>query len=188
MGEGSGWIEPAAAHQRVCCADCPSMFKNRSQVVFIIFFEEGTVNDAEDVLPVILPPAFDQVPGNGLQLESQADTSSLIEPLFQRGGYDVLMLRAVLPKERAAGIRAAAGIRYIKNIFHAGSIPGAVDQSDALGAAPHIAVHGVIPDLVARAGRRLRLLGEDQELLIIGVLIQSGRCFKKCRPCLEAFS
>ena len=99
----------------------------------------------------------------------------------------ILMLRAVLPKERAAGIRAAACVGYVKDIFHAGSIPGTVDQPDPLGAAPHIAVHGVVPDLILRAGGGLRLLGEDQELLIVGILVKPGRCFKKCRPCLEAF-
>ena len=188
MGEGSGGIEPAAAHQRVCCADCPDVFENRSQVVFIIFFEEGTVNDAKDVPMVFLPIALDQLSGNGLQLKSETDAAGLTEALFQGGGHTVPVLRAVFPKERAAGIRAAACVGYIKNVFHPGRVPGAVDQRNAFRAAPHIAVHGLVPDLIASAGGRLRLLGKDQKLLVIGVLIQSGRCFKKCRPCLEAIS
>ena len=97
VSEITGGIKPAAAHQHVCGADCPGVFENRSQVVFIIFFKEGTVNDAKDVLPMLLPPAFDQAPGNGLQLESQTDAFGLAEPLFQCGGHAVLMLRAVLP-------------------------------------------------------------------------------------------
>ena len=188
MGEVPGGIEPAAAHQRVCCADCPGVFELRSQVVFIIFFEEGTVNDAKDVPLVFLPIALDQLSGDGFQLKSETDAAGLTEPLFQGGGHTVPMLRAVFPKERAAGIRAAACVGYIKDIFHPGRVPGAVDQSNALCAAPYIAVHGFVPDLIASAGRGLRLLGKDQELLIVGVFIQSGRCFKKCRPCLEAIS
>ena len=188
MGEVTGWIEPAAAHQRVCCADCPGVFENRSQVVFIIFFEERTVNDAENVPLMLLPPAFDQITGDVLQLKSKADPAGLTETVFQRSGHSVQMLRTVLPKERAAGIRAAACVGYIKNVFHPGRVPGAVDQRNAFRAAPHIAVHGLVPDFIASAGGRLRLLGEDQELLVVGVFIQSGRCFKKCRPCLEALS
>ena len=188
MGEVPGGIEPAAAHQRVCCADRPGVFENRSQVVFIIFFEEGTVNDAKDVPLVFLPIALDQLSGDGFQLKSETDAARLTEALFQGGGHTVPVLRAVFPKERAAGIRAAACVGYIKDIFHPGRVPGAVDQSNALRAAPYITVHGFVPDLIASAGRGLRLLSEDQELLVVGVFIQSGRCFKKCRPCLEAIS
>ena len=75
MGEVPGGIEPAAAHQRVCCADRPGMFENRSQVVFIIFFEEGTVNDAKDVPLVLLPIALDQLSGDGFQLKSETDAA-----------------------------------------------------------------------------------------------------------------
>ena len=78
VGEVVGGVKPAAAHQHVGGAVRSRVFENRSQVVFIIFFEEGTVNDAEDVLPVILPPAFNQIPGNGLQLESQTDRKSVV--------------------------------------------------------------------------------------------------------------
>ena len=37
-----------------------------SQVVFIIFLQEGTVNDTENVLAVIFPIRFDQISGNSL--------------------------------------------------------------------------------------------------------------------------
>ena len=186
VGEVVGGSKSAAAHHHVCRADGSGVLENSSQVVFIIFFEEGTVNDTEDVPSVLLPPAFDQISGNVLQLKSKADPAGLAETVFQRCGHSVQMLRTVLTKERAAGIRAAACVGYIKNVFHPGRVPGAVDQSNALCAAPYIAVHGFVPDLIASAGRGLRLLGKDQELLVVGVFIQSGRCFKKCRPCLEA--
>ncbi len=188
VGEVVGWVKSAAAHQHVGGADSSRVFENRSQVVFIIFFEERTVNDAAEVALMLVQPAFDQLPGDGLQLKSEAHAPGNAEALFQRRGHAVLMLRTVLPKERAAGIRAAACVGYIENVFHPRVVPGAVDQRDAFRAAPYIAVHGLVPDLVACAGRGLRLLGEDQKLLVIGVLIQSGRCFKKCRPCLEAIS
>ena len=188
VGEIVGGVKSAAAHQHIGGADRSRVFENRPQVVFIIFFEERTVNDTAEVALMLLQPVFDQLSGNGLQLESKAHASGNAEALFQRRGHAVLMLRSILPKKRAAGIRAAACVGYVENVFHPWVVPRAVDQRDALRAAPHIAVHGLVPDLVAGAGGRLRLLGEDQKLLVIGVLIQSGRCFKKCRPCLEAFS
>ncbi len=158
-----------------------------SQVVLIIFLQEGTVNDTEDVLAVIVPIALNQVSGNSLQLEGKTGPAGRAEAFLQGCGDVFLMLRLIFPKKRAAGIGPAACVGNVEYIFDARIIPGTVQKRDPLGTAPHKAVHGVIPDLVARAGSRLRSLREDQELLIIGVLIQSGRCFKKCRPSLEAF-
>lgn len=100
VAEITGGVKPAAAHQRIGGADSPGVFEYRSQVVFIIVFEERTVNDTEEVPSVLLPPAFDQLSGDGLQLKSQADASGLPKTLFQRGGHAVLMLRAVFPKKR----------------------------------------------------------------------------------------
>ena len=74
MGEVTGRIKPAAAHQGIGGADRTGVFEYSSQVVLIIFFEERTVNDAENVLPVIFPIAVDQFPGDCLQLCRQADT------------------------------------------------------------------------------------------------------------------
>ena len=39
VGEDTGGVESAAAHQRVGGADRSGVFEHRSQVVFIIFFE-----------------------------------------------------------------------------------------------------------------------------------------------------
>jgi hypothetical protein len=99
------------------------VFENSSQVVFIIFFEKRTVNDAAEVPLVLLPPALDQFSGDGLQLDSKTGAAGNAKALLQRGSYAVLVLRTVLPKERAAGICAAAGIRYIEDVFHSGVVP-----------------------------------------------------------------
>ena len=68
-----------------------------SQVVLIIFFQERTVNDTENVLAVIFPIAFNQISGNSLQLEGKTGPAGGAEAFLQRGADAFLMLRPVLP-------------------------------------------------------------------------------------------
>lgn len=73
------------------------MMEGRSQVVLIIFFQERTVNDTENVLAVIIPIVFDKISGNGLQLKSKTGSAGRTEAFLQSGAYAFLMLRPVLP-------------------------------------------------------------------------------------------
>ena len=57
---------------------------------------------------------------------------------LQHGRYGVGVFRAQLPQIYTAGIFSCAGIRYVKNIFQLGVIPGCVDDGDALGVTAHI--------------------------------------------------
>jgi hypothetical protein len=68
-----------------------------SQVVLIIFFQERTVNDTENVLTMIFPIAFDKISGNGLQLEGKTGSAGGAEAFLQRGADAFLMLRSVFP-------------------------------------------------------------------------------------------
>ena len=53
---------------------------------------------------------------------------------------------------------------------------------DALRAAPDIAAHGIVPHLVARAGRSPRPLGVDHELVGERVLVQPRDCAEQRCP------
>ena len=57
-----------------------------------------------------------------------------------------------------------------------------INQSDAVAAAFHISSHSGIPSVVIGAGRRVRPLGEDQQLLLKRILVQPGRRLQKRRP------
>ena len=96
------------------------------------------------------------------------------------------MLRAVFPEIRAAGALRGTSIRYIEHIFQLRSIPGVVDEGDALCAPANITPHSLVPQFVVRAGRGFGALGVDHELLVVGVLIQSGCGGQKICPALIA--
>ena len=67
------------------------------------------------------------------------------KPLGKRLDHRRLMLRAKLPQEGVAGIFPQAGVGNVEHIPKPGLFAGIVYQSDALGAAPHIPAHGVVP-------------------------------------------
>ena len=58
-------LQPAAGHQRVSNADGCGASESHSDVEIIIFFQEGIVNDAEDVA-LVLCPIFIGKPGSYL--------------------------------------------------------------------------------------------------------------------------
>ncbi|MBO5568435.1 MAG: hypothetical protein J6A79_05820 [Clostridia bacterium] len=97
MGEGCRWVKSAAAHQHICGTYCSGVMEGCSQVVLIIFLQEGTVNDTDYVLAVIVPIAFNQVSGDGLQLKGKAGPAGRAEAFLQRGADAFLMLRPVFP-------------------------------------------------------------------------------------------
>lgn len=96
------------------------------------------------------------------------------------------LILPVFPKIRAARVLAAAGIGNIEYISEFGLVAAGIHKGDAFAASPHIAAHLLIPEVVFRAGRGFRALGENHELFIVGVLIQPCGGGQKCRPLLVA--
>ena len=76
------------------------------------------------------------------------------------------------PEIRKAGILPPAGIGNVEYIVKLRRIAGRIQQSDALRAAPHIPAHGAVPDVEAGAGRSVRALGVDEQLIVVRVLVQ----------------
>ena len=59
------------------------------------------------------------------------------------------------------------------------------EQRNSLTATADIAVHGVVPKIVARAGRRVRPLGVNEQLLVIRIFVEPCRRGQKARPLLR---
>ena len=55
MGEGFLRLQPAAGQQGVGGTDDGGVSEGGSDVEIIIFFQEGTVNDVEDVILIVVP-------------------------------------------------------------------------------------------------------------------------------------
>ena len=158
--------------------------ERRSDVVFIIFLQKGTVNDAEDVLPVFLPVVCHKPVGHLLQLGKKRLSGVVrhVEVLRQGLPYCRLMLGPELPQVGTAGVLLAAGVRHIEHIAQARLTAAGVHQGDALGPTADIPAHPAIPEIVFGAGCGLRALGIDHQLLMVWVLIEAGGGGEKGRP------
>lgn len=94
--------------------------------------------------------------------------------LFQHFADRLLRLFGYSPRLDISRLTTSAGVRYIKDIAHTHSARTGCQQRNALGAAPDVPVHGIIPEIVLGTGRCIRALGIDQQLITIWVLVQSG--------------
>ncbi|HBT23044.1 MAG TPA: hypothetical protein DD439_00240, partial [Ruminococcaceae bacterium] len=72
---------------------------------------------------------------------------------------DVLFFQ--LPQPGGARVGPGAGVGNIEHITQPGPVPGIIHQGDALGPAPHIPAHAVVPQVVLGAGGGVRALGVD---------------------------
>ena len=179
-------LHAAAGQENVSGADCRRTPKGCFDVKVIIFFQKGAFNEAENIILVVIPVFVHQLGGHTFQLIGQSLFPGNRKAPLQGRRHSVLMLLPVLPKVRAAGVFSAAGVGHIKYISQLGIVPAGVNQSDSPGAAAHIPAHSIVPQVIFRAGRRLRALGKDHQLFVVGVLIQPRSGGQKGRPLLVA--
>ena len=158
-------LQSTPGQQRVGNADRCGISELHSDVKFIIAFQKAPVNDVENVLFVFHPILADKLGGDAFKLFRQVVFRRRAKPLGERLGHRCLMLRAKLPQEGVAGIFPQAGVGNIKHIPKPGLFAGIVHKSDALGTAPHIPAHGVVPEVVFRAGRCVRALGDRKSVV-----------------------
>ena len=82
----------------------------------------------------------------------------------------------VLQRPYKGGQRGGAASRVgnVKDVSQSCAASGFVDQGDPVATSPYISAQPGIPGVVIGAGRRAGPLGEDQELLLKGVLVEPG--------------
>nr|WP_277668598.1 hypothetical protein [Caproiciproducens galactitolivorans] len=131
---------------------------------------------------MILPIFVCHLSGDLLQLVGKALFAGNLIFLFQCRRNRALMLRTVLPKERAAGILPAARVGNIKDVPNPRLVAGSVDERNPFSAAPDIPAHFIVPDLISGAGRRVGPLGENHELLMVRIFVEPRGGFEKIRP------
>lgn len=159
----------------------------KSYVELIVLFQKGTVNDAEDVAPVIQPVIFRKPACKVSQLLHQVSLRRYPVPLLDHIHYPPCIVRLHHPKVRAAGLLPFPGIGYIKYIAKPRAVPGIIHQGNSPGAALYIPSHTLIPQVILCTRRRIRTLGIDHQLFMIGIFIKARCRSKKCRPFLPAF-
>ncbi|MFT9076751.1 hypothetical protein [Ethanoligenens sp.] len=131
---------------------------------------------------MFLPIFVHQLSGDLLQLVGKTLFAGNLVFLFQRRRNRILMLRAVLPKERVSGIVPASRVGNVKDVPDSRPIAGGVDERNPLAAAPDVPVHFFVPKLIPGAGCRFGPLGVDHELLMIRIFVEPRGGFQKIRP------
>ena len=177
-------LQAAAGHEGVCDADGGGVSELRSDVELIILLQKAAVNDAEDVLLVIVPIFRRKLGGDLLKLFREV-AAGHVKPLLQRRRYRVLIFLPVLP-QLGPGFLSAAGVSHIEHIAQKGPAAAVVDDGDARGSPTHIPAHPLIPEIIFRAGGGVGPLGVNQELLGVRIFIETARRGEKGRPFLIA--
>ena len=90
---------------------------------------------------------------------------------LQHGCYGIHVLLLQLPQPGCARMFTGSGVGNIEHIAQTGTVPGIVHQGNALGTAPHIPAHFVIPQVVLGAGSGVRALGINHHLLMERVFV-----------------
>ena len=185
MGKIAFRLQSAAGHQGVGNADGGGCLELHSDVKLIIFLQKGTVNDIEEVLLMLRPVFLSQFSGYLGELSGKVITGNIIGAL-KHGLHRIQMALLQLPQPGSAGMFTGSGVRNIKNIAQARSVPGIVHQSNPFGTAPYIPAHLFIPQIVLRTGDGVRSLGIDHQLLMERVLVKAGSSSEKPCPFLPA--
>lgn len=177
-------VKTASGHERIGDADGGGAAKSDAYVEIIIAIEKRIVNDGEDVTLVVIPIFIRKLRGDAFKLIGKSVRAVHIVTGFQHGGYRVFVLLAQLPEIRASSAFGSSCVRHIEHITQPRSFAAVVDKGDALGAAPDISAHFLVPEVILRAGGGVRPLSVDHDLLGIRVLIQPRGGGKKTRPAL----
>ena len=178
-------FQSTAGHQGVGDADGSGGLELHLDVIIIVLLQERTVNDVEEVPPMILPIFPGQLSGHVDNLLGQIVSRCSIAAL-QHGGDRSFVLFLQLPQPGGAGMLTGSSVRNVEHIAQPGTVAGIVHQGNALGPTPHIPPHLVIPKVVLGTGGSVRPLGIDHHLILERVLVKTGSRGKKSRPLLPA--
>ena len=164
MVEVAPCVHAAAGHQCKGGADGGAS-EYCAGVEIIIRFQKGAVNDAEDVLFVFLPILDCQFPGDPLHLIGKPILIRNSKTIFQRCCHHIPVFLLVLPQVRVQpSIIHTARVGNVKHITEDGPALAIVNKGNALGPAPDVPAHPLVPEVVLRAGGSFGPLGVNHEL------------------------
>ena len=179
-------LQATSGQQRVFEAHGGGFAKGSAYVKLIIPFQKTAVNDAADFVLMIQPVISRKLISRGMDLPFQALAGGRVVAIFQRKPRRLSVFLGEHPRLVLHRVFSFPCVGYVKHIAELGLTARIIHQRDALGAATDIAAHFVVPQIILGAGRRIRALGVDHELFVIGVFIQSRGGFEKARPFLTA--
>ena len=150
--------------------------------IVIIRRQERTVNDIENVLPVVVPILGGQGHGDDLQLLHKAAVAGDLIGLLQRSGHCRQVHFFQRPQPGRTALPPGAGVGDVKDIPQRRAVSAVVHKGNTSRPALDVPTHAVIPEVIRRTGRSVRPLGVDHELIQIRILIKPGGSLQKSRP------
>ena len=122
---------------------------------------------------MIQPVILRKLISHGMALPLQSLAGGNVIASFQRKRRRLRVFLGERPRLKLHRVFSFARVGYVKHIAELGLTARVIHQRNALGAATDIAAHFVVPQVILRAGCRVRALGVDHELLMVGVFVQS---------------
>ena len=130
---------------------------------------------------MVIPVFVCQFAGKISKLLCQSIFTGNIISLFDHGLNRCNMALFHRPEERTTGVLTLTGIRNIKHITKSHTITAVIQKCNAGRTSTHIATHTLIPQFIICTGRCIRTLGIDQQLLMVGIFVQTGcSCQERC--------
>ena len=180
-------VVAAAGEQGVGGAGARGADEARPQLVLIIARHQRAVNDSAEVVAVLVEIHLRELARGVLKLRGQP--FALRAEVLRQAEPDFAQVAVVdCPWAKRPRIAPRARVRDVENIPQPRRVAAVVHKRDPLGPAPHIPPHPPRPDVVIRAGRSVRPLGVDHELVGERVLVVARHGAEKRRPLLVAVS
>ena len=106
--------------------------------------------------------------------------------LFQRRGHCRQVRFFQRPQPGRTALPPGAGVGDVKDIPQRRAASAVVHKGNSPRTAFDVPPHAAVPEIICCAGRGVRPLGVDHELIQVRILIEPGGGLQKSRPSAEA--
>ncbi|MCM3494596.1 hypothetical protein NST08_04520 [Paenibacillus sp. FSL K6-1566] len=181
-------IESATDHRHVSDGRFGSLLEQQLHMRNIQVLQQTVLPLFHQLRHIIGAVVIHRIPRSSEQRGRQIRTPFALvrraERIFQR--FDHMSRIADLqPPKRHLRLASALGIRYVKHMAQAQVVAPIFDQGNPFCAALHPAIQPLVPNFNRRAGRRVRTLCVDQQLILKRIFIVPGRRPQKIRPAVR---
>ena len=154
--------------------------------IVIIRRQERSVNDVENVFPVVTPILGGQGCGDDLQLLHKAAVAGDPIGLLQGRGHCRQVRFFQRPQPGRTALPPGAGVGDVKDIPQCRAVSAVVHKGNTSRPAFDVPPHAAVPEVIHRTGRGIRPLGVDHELIQVRILIKPTSSLQISRPSTEA--
>ena len=150
--------------------------------IVIIRRQERSVNDVENVLPVVVPILGGQGRGDNLQLLHKAAVAGDLIGLLQGCGNCRQVQFFQRPQPGRTALPPGAGVGDVKDIPQRRAVSAVVHKGNSPRPAFDVPPHAVVPKIIRSTSRGVWPLSVNHELIQIRILIKPGGGLQKSRP------